>query len=185
MAKRRASGSRPNFLTLSDRCPDDADLLQVVIETPKGSRNKYAFDPKQGIFRLKTVLPSGMAFPYHFGFIPSTRADDGDPLDVLVLMDQPTFPGCVVGCRLIGAITGEQDDDGKTVENDRLLAVEANSHEYTTVKRLPDLGKRLLRELEAFFVDYHQLSKKKFRVKTRVGRRRALELVRRAKANAP
>jgi inorganic pyrophosphatase len=87
---------------------DDDDLFQVIIETPKGSRNKYAFDPEQKIFKLKTVLPSGMAFPYDFGFLPSTRGDDGDPLDVLVLMDEPAFPGCLLKCRLIGVIEGEQ-----------------------------------------------------------------------------
>jgi len=78
---------------------DDKQLLRVVIETPKGSRNKLAFDPDDHIFELKKVLPSGMTFPYDFGFVPSTRADDGDPIDVLVLMDEPAFPGCVLSCR--------------------------------------------------------------------------------------
>jgi inorganic pyrophosphatase len=68
--------------------------LTVIIETPKGSRNKYAYDPKERIYGLRKVLPAGMAFPYDFGFVPSTIADDGDPLDVLVLMDEPAFPGC-------------------------------------------------------------------------------------------
>jgi inorganic pyrophosphatase len=72
---------------------DDKKLIQVIIETPKGSRNKYAFDAKQKVFQLKKVLPAGMAFPYDFGFVPSTEADDGDPVDVLVLMDEPAFPG--------------------------------------------------------------------------------------------
>jgi inorganic pyrophosphatase len=162
--------------------PDgDSDLIQVVIETPKGSRNKYVFDPAERLFRLKTVLPSGMAFPYDFGFVPSTKADDGDPLDVLVLMDEAAFPGCVVECRVIGAILGEQDENGKTIENDRLIAAESKNHNYTTVKRPSDLGKRLLKELEQFFVDYHELSKEKFRVKKCVGKRRALQLIKRAK----
>ena len=65
----------------------------MIIETPKGSRNKYAYDPQERIFELRKVLPAGMAFPY-FGFVPSTTAGDGDPLDVLVLMDEPAFPGC-------------------------------------------------------------------------------------------
>jgi inorganic pyrophosphatase len=78
---------------LQPRDPDDRKTIQVIIETPKGSRNKYAFDPKQRVFELKTVLPAGMFFPYDFGFIPSTVADDGDPIDVLVLMDEPAFPG--------------------------------------------------------------------------------------------
>ena len=155
-----------------------------MIETPKGSRNKYAFDPDQGLFRLKKVLPSGMAFPYQLGFVPSTKAEDGDPLDVLVLMDEAAFPGCLVACRLIGAILGQQDEDGTTVENDRLIAVENENHDYTTVKRLSDLGKPLLKELEQFFVDYHELSKEKFHVNKCVGRRRARQLIERAKRQA-
>src|SRR5882762_87013 len=83
-------------------------ILRVVIETPKGSRNKFAFDPDQHVFELKKVLPTGMAFPYDFGFVPSTEAEDGDPIDVLVLMDEPAFPGCVLKCRTIGVIEGEQ-----------------------------------------------------------------------------
>src|SRR5215471_19324706 len=76
--------------------------IRVVIETPKGSRNKYALDADNKVFVLKKVLPAGMEFPYDFGFVPSTRADDGDPVDVLVLMDEPAFPGCVLTCRPIG-----------------------------------------------------------------------------------
>src|SRR4030095_15907706 len=97
-----------NPLRLAPRDPRDSALIRVIIETPKGSRNKYAFDAKQRIFQLKKVLPAGMAFPYDFGFIPSTIADDGDPVDVLVLTDEPAFPGCLLACRLIGIIEGEQ-----------------------------------------------------------------------------
>src|SRR6478672_5137473 len=80
---------------------DKEKKVQVIIETPKGSRNKYAWDQDQQIFELKKVLPEGMAFPHDFGFIPSTEADDGDPIDVLVLMDQPVFTGCLVKARLV------------------------------------------------------------------------------------
>jgi hypothetical protein len=76
---------------------DDKQMLRVVIETPKGSRNKFAFDPEDHVFELKKVLPAGMTFPYDFGFVPSTQADDGDPVDVLVLMDEPAFAGCLAG----------------------------------------------------------------------------------------
>ena len=89
---------------------DDDELIKVVIETPKGSRNKYAFDPEERTFTLKKVLPCGMSFSYDFGFVPSTESDDGDPVDVLVLMDEPAFPGCVLECRLTGVIEGEQGD---------------------------------------------------------------------------
>jgi inorganic pyrophosphatase len=87
---------------------EDGTTIHVIIGTPKGSRNKYAFDAELKIFLLKKVLPVGMAFPYDFGFIPSTEAEDGDPVDVLVLMDEPAFPGCLLKCRVIGVIEGEQ-----------------------------------------------------------------------------
>src|SRR5215831_19946718 len=87
---------------------DDNNLIQVIIETPKASRNKYVFNPELKVFALKRVLPAGMTFPYDFGFVPSTKADDGDPLDVLVLMDEPAFPGCLLKCRVVGVIEGEQ-----------------------------------------------------------------------------
>src|SRR5437588_10077329 len=93
---------------------DDKKTVRVVVETPKGSRNKYAFDLEQKVFALRKVLPAGMAFPYDFGFVPSTRAEDGDPVDVLVLMDEPAFEGCVVACRPIGVIEGEQKEGEKT-----------------------------------------------------------------------
>src|SRR5436190_11278322 len=112
---------------------DDRDIIHVVIETPKGSRNKYAFDPDERIFMLKKVLPVGMAFPYDFGFIPSTKADDGDPVDVLVLMDEPAFPGCLLNCRPIGIIEGEQHEKKRTERNDRVVAIEAANHGYAHI----------------------------------------------------
>jgi inorganic pyrophosphatase len=80
--------------SLDRMAPFDDDCVMVVIETPKGSPNKLTFDPRYGTFVLKGVLPAGAVFPFDFGFVPSTRGDDGDPLDVLVLMDAPVYPGC-------------------------------------------------------------------------------------------
>lgn len=139
-------------------------LLQVIIETPKNSRNKYSFDVDQHIFALKKVLPAGMAFPYDFGFLPRTLAGDGDPIDVLVLMDEPAFPGCLLRARLIGVIEGEQKDGGKAVRNDRLVAVAEANHSYTKVKRLKDLPRHFVKELETFFVDYHKLEGKTYKL---------------------
>src|ERR1700730_11055148 len=112
---------------------DDDGLVQVIIETPKGSRNKYAFDTEQKIFALKTVLPAGMAFPYDFGFLPSTKGGDGDPVDVLVLMDEPAFPGVVVKCRLVGIIEGEQYDKKDKERNDRVVAVASPNHSFADI----------------------------------------------------
>ena len=142
----------------------DKQLLRVVIETPKGSRNKFAFDPKEHIFELKKVLPAGMTFPYDFGFVPSTEADDGDPIDVLVLMDEPAFPGCVLSCRPIGVIEGEQGDKRDKERNDRIIAVEQDAHSWADIKTIDDLGEEFCRELEEFFVNYHKLTGKEYRV---------------------
>ena len=142
----------------------DKELFTVVIETPKGSRNKYAFDAEERVFKLKKVLPAGMAFPYDFGFVPRTIADDGDPIDVLVLMDEPAFPGCVLRCRPIGIIEGEQGDKKDKERNDRIVAVQEEAHSFEDVKTLNDLGKQFCLELEEFFVNYHQLTGKKYRV---------------------
>jgi inorganic pyrophosphatase len=156
-------------------------ILQVVIETPKGSRNKYALDDEEKVYRLKTVLPAGMAFPYDFGFIPSTEAEDGDPLDVLVLMDEPAFPGCVLQCRLIGVIEGEEVSGKKSVRNDRLIAVAKKNHSWSDIQHIRDLDDRFCRELEQFFVDYHKLSDEKFRVIGVRGPKTAHKLVRKHK----
>src|ERR1700745_4423552 len=93
--------------------------LNVVIDTPKGCRNKYAFDFKINAYKLKTVLPHGAVFPFDFGSIPGTVADDGDPLDVLVLMDEPVFIGCLVEARLLGGIGGGENESGEAESNDR------------------------------------------------------------------
>ena len=123
----------------SAKAIQDDDLIQVIIETPAQSRNKFAFDPKQSIFALKKVLPAGMVFPYDFGFLPQTIAPDGDPIDVLLLMDKPAFPGVAVKSRLIGVIEGEQLDGKKKIRNDRLVAVAEANHMYAGIRRLSDL----------------------------------------------
>ena len=156
---------------------DDKQLLRVVIETPKGSRNKFAFDSQQHIFELKKVLPAGMTFPYDFGFVPSTLAEDGDPVDVLVLMDEPAFPGCVLSCRPVGVIEGEQKDKKGKQRNDRIIAVEKDAHSFADVKTIDDMGKQFEKELEEFFVNYHKLTGKEYRVLAMKGPDQARKLV--------
>ena len=163
MANKRSSGLA-NPIVLKPRAPEDDELVQVIIETPKGSRNKYSFDPEQKVFQLKRVLPAGMNFPYDFGFIPSTLAEDGDPVDALVLMDEPAFPGCLLKCRLIGIIEGEQVEKKVKERNDRIVAIEHANHSYAFVQHIDDLGKKFVNELEEFFVNYHDMEGKKFRV---------------------
>ncbi len=159
-------------------------LFQVIIETPKGSRNKYAFDPDQQIFTLRKVLPAGMVFPYEFGFLPRTLADDGDPIDVLLLMDEPAFPGVLVSSRLIGVIEGEQIDGKKRIRNDRLVAVAEANHQYANIRRLDDLPKKFLKELEDFFVNYHRLEGKQYKLLGCKGEDVARSLIRKARKAA-
>jgi inorganic pyrophosphatase len=142
----------------------ETGLLQVVVETPAGSRNKFSFDPEQEVFHIKSVLPAGMTFPYEFGFVPQTKADDGDPIDVLLLMDEPAYPGVVVKARLIGVIEGEQKEGKKTVRNDRLVGVSDVSHKYANIRRFKDLPEKWLDEVQKFFVNYAGQQGKDFRV---------------------
>jgi inorganic pyrophosphatase len=160
------------------------DLLQVVVETPAGSRNKFAFDPDQCVFALKKVLPAGMTFPYDFGFLPRTLAPDGDPIDVLLLMDEPAYPGCLVPSRLIGVIEGEQIDGKKKIRNDRLIAVANANHMYANVRRLKDLPGKWLDELQVFFVNYHHLEGKKYNLLGCKGTDAAYTLIKKAEKNA-
>jgi len=152
--------------------------VHVVVETPKGGRNKVAFDPELGVFKLKGVLPEGHSFPYDFGFVPSTKAEDGDPLDVLLILDAPTFSGCVVEARLIGALEiDQQEPDGRTVRNDRLLAVAADSREHRSIQSLDDLSSDMLHEIEHFFISYNQVKGQSLTVRRRVGPTRAHTLL--------
>src|SRR5437764_9041604 len=136
--------------------------LNVVIETPKGSRNKFKCDPQSGSFELCKVLPSGSVFPFDFGFIPSTTGDDGDPLDVLVLMEEPVFPGCRLRCRLVGVIEAEQGSGDETERNDRLLAIAEECQDHKDIRSIKDLNDHLLEEIEHFFISYQELGGKQF-----------------------
>src|ERR1700723_2507515 len=160
------------------------DLLQVVIETPAGSRNKFAFDPDQGVFALKKVLPAGMTFPYDFGFLPQTLAPDGDPIDVLLLMDEPAFPGIAVRARLIGVIEGEQLDGKEKIRNDRLVAVAEANHMYANVRKVKVCPDKWVKELQDFFVNYHSLEGKKYRLLGCKGADAALRLIKKAQKAA-
>jgi inorganic pyrophosphatase len=179
VAKKKSA--HPHDLTHLPACdPKDKNLVNVIVETPRGSRNKFAYDDELAIIRLKKVLPAGMSFPYDFGFIPSTRAEDGDPLDVLLLMDESAHPGTLMRCRLIGIIEGEQTEDGKTERNDRLLAVSDLSMQYAHVKDIGDLNKRILKSLEDFFVNYHALEKSNFKVIAKKGAKDAYKALQRS-----
>lgn len=164
------------MLDLTPSTPE-GDLL-VVIETPKGSHNKYDFDPASGCLKLKKILPEGMVFPFDFGFIPSTLAEDGDPVDVLVLLDTAVPPLCLAQCRLIGAIEARQKEKGgRWQENDRLLAVSAHSRIHEKTAALDDLPPHQLEEIKGFFVDYNRLEGREFQPLADRGPKAAMKLV--------
>jgi inorganic pyrophosphatase len=156
----------------------DSGDLRAIIETPKGSRNKYRYDPECDCFELATALPEGMTFPFDFGFVPSTLGDDGDPLDLLLLMDAPVPPGCVLRCRVIGVIEARQKNTGKPwEENDRLIAVATHARTHEGIKSIDQLRPQTLEDIKAFFVDYNKLHDKKFKPVGEHGPRRANKLI--------
>ncbi|HLI79078.1 MAG TPA: inorganic diphosphatase [Candidatus Binataceae bacterium] len=166
-----------NLAKLKTFDPETKDL-NVVIETPRGSRNKYDYDPDLGAFKLAHVLAEGLTFPNEFGFVPSTLAEDGDPLDVMVLLDAPTAVGCVLTARLIGVIEAQQTEmDGTKCRNDRLIAVATHAHVHSDVKSIDDLDKKVVDEIEHFFIYYNERRGKKFKPLGRFGPKRALKLV--------
>ena len=147
----------------------DSGLVNVVVDTPKGSRNKYKYDDQAHIWRLSKMLPLGASFPYDFGFVPSTKAGDGDPLDVLVLTDEAAFAGCVLPARLIGVLLAEQTEKGKSVRNDRLVAVIETPHNPPPVRSLDELDDQRIEEIEHFFVSYNEMEGREFKSLGRKG----------------
>lgn len=151
--------------------------LNAIIDTPKGSRNKFRYDEKIGMFKLGGALPVGGIFPFDFGYIPSTMAADGDPLDVLILMDDPAFVGCLVPAKLLGVIEAEQTEDQETTRNDRLIATAADSRNHSHIRFLGDLNNNLVHEIEQFFVSYNKTKGKTFKILGRFGPDRARALI--------
>lgn len=176
--KKKNRNANPTRLNPFDR--EQPGVVIAVIETPGGSRNKFKYDEELGFYSLSGVLPEGMVFPHAFGFVPRTQAADGDPEDILILMDEPTFVGCVVKTRLIGVMEADQTEDGKTERNDRLIAVAAHSRDYSEVKSLDDLNANMLKEIEQFFITYNKEKGKKFKVLRMRGPGQALKLVKKS-----
>jgi inorganic pyrophosphatase len=160
---------------------NDDRSVNAVIEAVRDTRNKFKYEPTVGLFIHDNALAPGETYPFDFGFIPSTTADDGDPVDVLVLMDEAAFVGAVVPARLVGVIEATQrEPDADPVRNDRLLAVARKSHTYRDVKALDDLPTALVEEVEHFWVTYNQLKGREFTPIGRGGPVKAKHLVERA-----
>jgi inorganic pyrophosphatase len=177
--KRSRRGSRhTNPLSELPAWDSSSGLLHVVVDTPRGSAIKFKYDLEKSCYTISHILPPGAVFPFDFGSIPSTSAADGDPLDVLILMEEPSFAGCLVPVRLIGVLEAKQTQEGKTNRNDRLIGVAARSRAYGDLNALEDVPSHLLGEIEHFFVSYNEERGRAFKVLGRFGPARATRLVR-------
>jgi inorganic pyrophosphatase len=162
--------------------PVKKGMVNVIIETPRGSQNKFDFDPELRLFKLAKTLPMGTVFPFDFGFVPGTEGEDGDPLDILVIMDEPTYPGTYVMCRLIGALLAQQKEkNGKTVENNRLVGVSDCSVMYADIRRPQELNNAMIKEIENFFIDYNKHEGKEFTPTGWVEADQAMQLIEKGK----
>jgi inorganic pyrophosphatase len=151
--------------------------MEITIETPKGSPVKYKYDPEHKHFRLLKALPEGMTFPFDFGFVPGTIGEDNDPLDVLVISEFSTFPGCVTEGRLIGCIEAVQREEGREIRNDRFLAVCTRSRIFGCMKDVSEIPTRLIEEIKLFFVNYMAAEGKELVVKSILNEKDAFPLM--------
>ena len=160
-------------------------LVRVVVDTPRGSRNKYKFDTELAVFKLSRVLPAGMSFPFDFGSIPGTCAEDGDALDVLVLTEAPLFAGCLVLVHLVGVIRATQREGRATIRNDRLIGAIETPVNKPVIRDIRDLPKQVLHDIEHFFRSYNEAQGRQFSISGRAGARAAEGLLRRAMQAGP
>lgn len=168
----------PNLINIPP-FTNDGDVY-VVVETPRGSRAKFDYDPKLKKFTLSKSLLTGLTYPHDWGFVPSTKADDGDPIDVMIVHDAATFPGIILTCRVIGILQIEQKSKGKTERNDRLFAVPKDSHSEQALHDVRDLSKPIQQELEKFFKATDELEDKKLTVLGWKGPKAAVEAIKQA-----
>ena len=158
-------------------CRDDDGNLLVVVEAPRGSLVKIKYSPKLKVFQFGRALTLGVAYPYDWGFVPSTEAEDGDPLDAMVLFDCPTWPGIVIPAVEIGIVTMTQKDGDKRVHNDRVIAVPMDDKHFETID---DLSKRTRTELEQFFKTVSLMTKKEVHIESWEGPKVARDAIKAA-----
>lgn len=165
----------PNFISLPT-FTEEGDV-NVVVETPRGSRAKFSYDPELKAFSLSKSLLTGLTYPHDWGFVPSTRADDGDPLDIMVIHEAATCPGLVIACRVIGILEIEQKSKHKAERNDRLFAVPRRSHAEQALKDIHELSAPTRQELEKFFIATDELEDKKLEMIGWKGPKAAVEII--------
>jgi len=151
--------------------------IHAVVETPRGARAKLKYEPDLGGFVLSKSLMLGLSYPYDWGFIPSTMADDGDPLDVMVIHEAATSPGLILKCQVIGVLRVMQTKKGKKERNDRVIAVPSYARMDSDVKDVRDLPAEMRTELEKFFVATDELEDKTLKFEGWVGPKHAKRII--------
>src|SRR5436853_2083715 len=154
--------------------------VHVVVETPRGARAKLTYDPELRVFTLSKSLMTGLTYPHDWGFIPSTTAEDGDPVDALVIHDAATFPGLVMKCKVIGVLEVLESKKSGKQRNDRIMAVPVNSHSEQGLRDVRQLSKQVRQQLEKFFVGTAELQSKTLKCLGWRGPKRALRLVKKS-----
>jgi inorganic pyrophosphatase len=156
----------------------EGNNINVIVETPLGSRFKYAYNPLLDVMEVKHQLPKGYFFAFNFGFIPNTQAEDGDPLDVVIYSDEVCISGTLMECRVVGALLASQKRNGKTIRNDRIIAVPVEAKIYDSIKNVRDIDRRVLSQLENFFVSYENYRGIPFKAIKWISWTQALSIVR-------
>lgn len=157
------------------------EAINCIVETPKGATVKYTYDHKLARIELSKVMPAGLMFPFDFGFIPGTIGEDGDPLDVVIITEADTFPGCAVKCRIVGMMKATQRErGGEKMRNDRFIAVPLVSELYADIKEAKQLPSQILAQLENFFINYNEQAGKKFKPLSITGTKAALRQISKA-----
>jgi inorganic pyrophosphatase len=149
----------------------------VVVESPRGSSVKLKFDPELGAFSVSRPLPWGLVYPFDWGFVPGTKASDGDPLDAMILWDAGSAPGVVIPCRAIGVLNVEQDGKDGRQRNDRVLCLPLAAPRHNEVKDVSDLSERERTELVQFFLSSTVLEKKNLKILGWAGAPKAEQLI--------
>ena len=169
----RYDGNVPQSLYDVDPGPECPDIIRMIVEIPKNSGNKYEYDKEIGVFRLDRALYSPMHYPGDYGFVPGSLAEDGDPLDVLALVDEPSYPGVLILVRPVGVLhmVDQQEPDQK------ILAVPNRNPRYDQIRKIEDVFPHNLREIEHFFTIYKELEEKQTRIEGWEGVEAAREII--------
>lgn len=159
--------------------------MDIIVETPKGSQQKYTFDKTARLFRFSKVLAPGLVFPFDFGFIPGTQGEDGDPLDVMVLSEYQGFPGCIMDVRIVGCLPAVQTNAKRSYRNDRYIGILEQSTAYDRIMSLEELPAALIDGIKLFFSTYLQAEGKSVEWENNLNALQAMELIKTAESLKP